>query len=378
MTAVNAMPTKSVQHASSNHRRGRVTPAGALVMSCSALAVFSLLVAAVAAYSGNDSLRDVDNRAFLDAVVDEQRLEALVLVRSIPETAPGGSEYRLGVLDLAQPKAPPRLLAQQWIPTTLQKTAHGIFVGDQGGAIWRLDDNLESGDDTIVCRHPLGDPVMELSCSADGRRLMSRGLHTLYFWDLPEGKLTHQWQLDLPGFAALTPDGEAVYCSQGGTVLEIQAKSGEVLREIAVHDHVAALVVSANGRRLATLANDRQLRVYALPGGELLWERACLGYEGHELRAVILSPALTFSESGWLACGYSDQNNASTTMALWDAETGTLAGRYQGHRNRVLGAAFAGEQRLHSWDADGAWFSWALPARADQSTNDNIGGKVTQ
>ena len=88
-------------------------------MSCSALTVFSLLVAVVTAYSGNESLRDVDNRAFLDAVLDERRSEALVIVRSLPETAPGGSEYRLGVLDLAQPNALPRFLPKQWTPTTL-------------------------------------------------------------------------------------------------------------------------------------------------------------------------------------------------------------------------------------------------------------------
>lgn len=359
MVTETAMQAGPRPHSPGRQRGGRITLAGALLMSCGVIATFSSLVAAMAAYRGNDLLGDEHHVTFTQAVVDEGTRQALVVVRTIPTRASGGCTWRLGTLCLRDAAGLPTFCQELWGIRSLANTPSGVFAGGEDGVIRQLSAHWRCGAARIIGEQP-NDPVLELSCSADGSYLLSRGGNTLYFWTLPEGKLSHQLDFSSIGSAVLAADARSIYCSKRGQVEQCDVRSGDVLRTITSHDEVVALALHPNGQRLATLGQDRQLRVFDLPSGKLLWQRLCLD-DLHLSRPSILSPAICFSPNAWLACAYSSGDSTLATIAVFHSETGLPQGRYQGHTDRVLGMAFTSDQRLYSWSCDGAFLDWTLP-----------------
>jgi len=335
------------------------------VLSGTAIGTFSVLIVVIAGLGGAPALHDMQIVATTDAVVGDDGEQALVVQRVAVQNAPGGCRWRLGMLELSQPDRSLEIVPQQSPITTLVNTSQGVIAGGPDGVLRRLSADWHSGEAKILGRQP-NDPVIDLSCSADGRRLLSQGRDALYLWELPGGRLLHQLEFKSTGFAVLAADGRTIFCNYAGDVVERDAKSGDILRTVTTHDQIMGLSLRPDGCRLATLGHDRCLRMFEVPSGRLLWERAFP--DGVDAaRPAILSPALTFSPTAWLACAYSAEGRASTVV-LFDADTGEQQGRYHGHADRVLGAAFTTDQRLYSWGADGVLLPWLLPASAPRTS----------
>ncbi len=197
---------------------------------------------------------------------------------------------------------------------------------------------------------------------------------------------------------AATPDGRHLIVLAQGNPTLVEVATGRVVRRFgakALSTTVLGLALSSDGKLALSSSDDRRLRLWAVPGGELLAElpafdsvarnvalsaeggqAVCDGpahslvlfatkdrtqlrrFLGHSLNVlkVALSPRgdrlLSSSEDG--------------TVRLWDTATGQELGQLQGHRGPVHALTFLpnGKQAL-TGGADGTLRLWEVASRKE-------------
>jgi WD40 repeat protein len=168
-----------------------------------------------------------------------------------------------------------------------------------------------------------------LAFSPDGRTLACGGGETVdrptrevILWDAADGQVRwhHRKRADFVLALAFTPDGRRLLCGEDGPrVLELDARSGELLRRITAHpgNNVWGLACSPDGSLLATASWDMTAKLWDAASGRA----HCTLDVGQECYSVSFSP-----DGRLVAAG------SNGRVAVWEVATGDLVRRFKGHR----------------------------------------------
>nr|HEX4312676.1 protein kinase [Kofleriaceae bacterium] len=241
---------------------------------------------------------------------------------------------------------------------------------------------------------PGGTPQF-FAVSRDGRTLATPGIDgALRVFSLDSGRV--EATVDLKehlGAVAVSPDG-AWYAvgAASGHVFVVRTTTGEVVKEIAAHTHVA-YDVAWSGDQLVTIGLDGFVRVWSMPDGAQLWgakiERdgvtaraspdgrlvAVAGNDGSiDIVDVVARTSVTALQGKmriWdLAFSPDDSMLAAATedgsVRLWSLATKTAVGRLarQASRHTAQGLAFSGDgSGLAVGYSDGTIVVWDVATR---------------
>jgi WD40 repeat protein len=210
--------------------------------------------------------------------------------------------------------------------------------------------------------------VWDVAFSPDGRRALSGGSDKVVrFWDLASGETLLQLKghTEAVYTVAFSPDGQVAYSAGGGNdrsepqdesefaVHIWDLNTGKVAGRLEGHKGIVKCIgLSADGRRLLTAGDDKDVMLWDLNTGAVI--RHLNGHTGGVTSVVFLP-------DGRRALSAS----ADRTIRLWDLENGQEVHCLRGHRNRVVCVAVSPDSRwLLSSDHDGGeLLHWDLEAR---------------
>jgi WD40 repeat protein len=151
----------------------------------------------------------------------------------------------------------------------------------------------------------------------------------------------------------------------GNTVVVRDANNGE--REERVlkghSDAVHSAAFSPDGRRIVTGSDDRTARVWDVQTGEQI---AILRDHTAPVRSAVFSPdglRVVSTQMAQRSRGDTSGNNLVTSndriVLLWDAQSGRVIRRFEGHTEQVYGATFSPDGRqIVTASADGTARIW--------------------
>jgi WD40 repeat protein len=189
------------------------------------------------------------------------------------------------------------------------------------------------------------------------------------WWDLAEAergpiranlqrRAGHWYKAAAPKLAGLTEAKVQRRLKQIADLVadEPPADSTAVGQSAALDGHTSAIscvIVSSDGRRIVSSAQDKTVRVWdAATGRELV----CFKGHNQMVWSVAISPdGRTVASAG-----------ADKTIRLWEIETGREINRLEGHNGDVIGVAFLPDgRRLLSTSADQTVRLWSLDNRRE-------------
>jgi WD40 repeat protein/tRNA A-37 threonylcarbamoyl transferase component Bud32 len=173
-------------------------------------------------------------------------------------------------------------------------------------------------------RHP--------TLSADGRRMLSHVLPKgLEYWNI---ETNQSYRIEQTGEFHFTADGTKFLTGCPGNVVRLrESDTGRVLHEFAPYgaSGVENVYFSPDGTRIVTFSRDLQrLDLWDETGRPV----AALQIGKTGLRRVHFGRTRFITEEGF----------PETALKLWDAATGRLLGRLEGHTNALAGASFSPDE----------------------------------
>jgi WD40 repeat protein/DNA-binding winged helix-turn-helix (wHTH) protein len=195
-------------------------------------------------------------------------------------------------------------------------------------------------------------PVMQVSYSADGRRILSAGEdHTARLWDAADGRLlaTLQGHTDAIGDAAFSPDGRQIVTASHDRTARLWTADGRLLAVLGESGGTAGpynisvsprAVFSPDGKRVVTAGWDQFARLWNTADGRLL---AVLKGHTENVQDAEFSP-----DGKHIVTASFDH-----TARVWNSADGHLESTLAGHTEWVEHAEFFpdGERILTtSWD----------------------------
>ena len=209
--------------------------------------------------------------------------------------------------------------------------------------------DLASGRELATFSGPGG--VDELAFSPDGRRLASTGpQQAATLWDIRSGRELLSLPIDGHtglGERAAGPDSRVAFSPDGarlalvgfGGVMIWDATPGPEVMTIHAPLQLQGLAYSPDGRRLAIADSEDAVRVRDAATGRVLLTLPVPDWSiGLALSDVRFSP-----DGRRLAATFG--NASSGSVALWDATTGRLEARLDGHAYFVFNVAFSPDGR---------------------------------
>jgi WD40 repeat protein len=183
--------------------------------------------------------------------------------------------------------------------------------------------------------------------SPDGRRALTASDNSVRLWDAEAGRQIAAFTRMGLGSAAFGPDGRLVAVPDGNTVVVRDANTGE-REDRVLKGHSAAVrsaAFSSDGRRIVTASDDRTARVWDVQtGGQI----AVLREQTAPVRSAVFSPdglRVVSTQMAQRSGDAASDNNIVTSndrMALlWDALSGQVIRRFEGHIAQVYDAAFS-------------------------------------
>ena len=157
---------------------------------------------------------------------------------------------------------------------------------------------------------------------------------TLRLWDTASGVTLRVFQGHQPGVTNVAVKDEHLYsASNDGTVRRWSLQPQPAFTVIDLPGEPASAAITPDGSRVAVGFADGGLRLYALPDGRLLWEKA----EAHknDINRLAFSP-----DGQQLASASHDK-----TVKLWQTSDGQLVQTFSGHRESVYAIAFSPDSR---------------------------------
>lgn len=318
-------------------------------MSLLTIVALSMVVTALVWPYEADRLLNKDDIVVLQAVVDAREDQALLFSRAISKYSPTGSDYRVTIRDLQHGGSSDT----PWQAVSLLNAPGGVIVGEIDGTIRRLLRPWHASQSEILGHQPDGAPI-KLSCSADGRRLLSLGIDHLYVWDLQADRLLRKLPRGEIVEAALSADGECFYHSSERQLLERCARSGEVLRVIPIDCEPLELACSPDGQYLAMLGCDGSLNMLQVASGQSIWQKRV----GHP---TLVAATVTFDPFGRnvVTARHSDDRSDSWMVEVSNVISGQCEICFPASQ-RVFGAAITADQRVQSWGAGNSFCQWSL------------------
>ena len=204
--------------------------------------------------------------------------------------------------------------------------------------------------------------------SPDGRRALTVSAdNSVRLWDAEAGRQIATFTRAGLGAAAFSPDGRLVAMPDHNTVVIRDANTGE--RENRVFqghsDAVRSAAFSPDGRRIVTASDDRTARVWDVQTGEQI---AVLREHTAPVRSAVFSPdglRVVSTQMAQRSGDVTSDNNTVTSKdriaLLWDALSGQVIRRFEGHTAQVYDATFSpdgkqivtasGDNTARIWDA---------------------------
>jgi len=209
---------------------------------------------------------------------------------------------------------PGQKLPNRLVHLTFSPNSHWLAAGSENNNVVVYDVTTHEK----VCTLPgHTEPVLNVTFSPDGRRLISAGWDRLVkVWDLGDGArgvLSPRWTLH--NFTtgawgmALSPDGSRLAIgaqTADGNVRVYDLTTGQLLRTLRGDYRVISVAFSRDGRRLAAVGHDRVVRLWDVTTG-----REVLHLDGHD----DIVGQVRFSPDGQRLATAS----ADGTVRVWDA-----------------------------------------------------------
>ena len=234
---------------------------------------------------------------------------------------------------------------------------------DKTARLWSA--RTEANTQMAVLAAHMG-PVQSAVFSPDGRRaLTSSDGNSVRLWDAEAGRQITTFTGAGSGTAAFSPDGRLVAMPDHNTVVVRDANAGD--REGRVLQGHSAAVRSAafspDGRRIVTASDDRTARVWDVQTGE---EIAALREHTAPVRSAVFSPDGLRVVSTQMAQRSGDATSDNSTVTsndsialLWEALSGQMIRRLEGHGAQVYDAAFSPDgKRIVTASADNTARIW--------------------
>ncbi|GHV95709.1 hypothetical protein AGMMS50293_20290 [Spirochaetia bacterium] len=153
--------------------------------------------------------------------------------------------------------------------------------------------------------------------------------------------------------AAFSPDGECIVSASGDSSIKIwNTGTGEEIRsmEAGETDMINTTVISRNGNLIASGSESGTINLWDLAAGGLIRTFA----HGDSAYCLAFSP-----DGRFIVSGGREHDIGNESIKIWGIETGSEAGRLDGHTNTVFGLAYSNDgSRMVSASGDGTLRVW--------------------
>ncbi len=186
--------------------------------------------------------------------------------------------------------------------------------------------------------------VTSVAFSPDGKQLAVGSYETVQWFDASNATKTASWKVG-GGYVrslAFLPSGDklVVGAYQSASIWDVA--SGQKERDLPKHrGAVTRIVVSPDGKLLATSSDDETARLIRIADGELIQSFA---HDGEPVQSVAFSP-----DGKLLATALGDDTRVTRpgSAKLWNAETGELVRTFEGLLKAATAVVFTADgQRL--------------------------------
>lgn len=313
----------------------------ALAYSSSAIIVSSLLIAAV----HSDTVVVREYFRITDAVVNGHN-EVWVISHRVTRQGTAAVEIHSRRRRPDDLDVPSSSLPTAGIPTCMAKTQRGLLAGFQDGTLRLVTE--DTNDWNVVCfgKHPSW-TVEGMTTAVERNRAVTWGGGMASVWNLEDSSLVTQWPTAGLCFV-ISADGSRLFHDSETSIVERDMETGAQLRDWRLEVGTREISLSPDGRHLAVLTKENQLRMMELHSGRTCWETSTAGGSFGVPDTIVL-----FSHTGQLVTTGPDDSYENWFIHVWEPTTGRRLNQISVPIRYVVGAAWQSDGTLWTWGTGG-------------------------